>query len=183
MLKLNIETDEDLIIECNIPNGWDEVTVGTYEKLMDLKQDGTNLSMYIQILSVLSGLDKDVIEDISAVDFQKITDAISFTQTQIENETLVDHIELNGEKYYLKKDFEDLTLGEQASIEILMNKYDGKLEKAIKELLCIFLRKKKENGKLEKFKNSMMDRAESFNDVIIGEVYQLFLFFSTGKTS
>jgi hypothetical protein len=51
------------------------------------------------------------------------------------------------------------------------------------KLLCIFLRKKKENGKLESFKNSFMEREELFENVMISDVNNLFLFFLDGKPS
>ena len=92
-----------------------------------------------------------------------------------------EYLLVEGDKYYLKKDFSQLTLGEQASIEIILKKYDGKLENAISELLCIFLRKKRDNGKLEKFKNSFMGRSEMFNDVMIADVHNIFIFFLTGR--
>tara|TARA_R110000787_G_scaffold271095_1_gene378202 strand:+ start:1038 stop:1589 length:552 start_codon:yes stop_codon:yes gene_type:complete len=182
MLNLKVELDEG-IQEYFIPNGWDEVSIIKYKKLMALQSgDVNNLQLYINIITVLSGMDKDSVEQISATDFEDIVESLKFTQTMIETPLEEkEYLLVEGDKYYLKKDFSQLTLGEQASIEIILKKYDGKLENAISELLCIFLRKKRDNGKLEKFKNSFMGRSEMFNDVMIADVHNIFIFFLTGR--
>jgi hypothetical protein len=51
------------------------------------------------------------------------------------------------------------------------------------QLLCIFLRKKKENGKLEKYKTSFMGRQEIFKKIKIDEINHVFNFFLTGRAS
>ena len=183
MLKLNVEL-EDGIEECfNIPNGWDEVSVVKYKQLMAIESDNVSgVELYIKIISVLSGMDRESVEQIEAGDFEDIADCLAFTQTMIETPSEEkESILINGEDYYLKKDFNQLTLGEQASIEIILKKYDGTLEEAISELLCVFLRKKRPNGKLEKFKNDFMNRSEIFDSVMIADVHNIFLFFLTGN--
>ena len=182
MLKLKVEL-EDGVKEYGIPNGWDEVSVIKYKELVALRNTkSSNLELYIKIITVISDMEEEEVEQISTTDFEDIVEALKFTQDIIEApKKEKKSISVDGEKYYLKKDFDKLTLGEQASIEIILNKYDGKLEDAITDLLCIFLRKKKENGKLEKFKNSFMERADSFNNIMIGDVHNMFIFFSNGK--
>ena len=49
------------------------------------------------------------------------------------------------------------------------------------QLLCIFLRKKKENGQLEKYKTSFMNRVEIFKKIKIDEINHIFNFFLTGR--
>jgi hypothetical protein len=48
------------------------------------------------------------------------------------------------------------------------------------KLLCVFLRKKKENGKFETFTPEMMERVNVFNRAPISKVYNVFSFFLDG---
>ena len=71
-------------------------------------------------------------------------------------------------------------MGEVISLELIMKEADGNLFKMMDKLLCIFLRKKKNNGKLETFKPEMMSRAELFKKAPISKVYNVFSFFLIG---
>ena len=51
------------------------------------------------------------------------------------------------------------------------------------KLLCIFLRKKKENGNLEAFKSEFMERRWGFRDIKISKVFNVFNFFLNGGSS
>ena len=62
-----------------------------------------------------------------------------------------------------------------------LKQYENNIAPAMAKLLCIFLRKKKENGSLETFKNSFMEREILFEEVIISDVNDLFLFFLDGE--
>jgi hypothetical protein len=88
---------------------------------------------------------------------------------------------LGDDKYYLKKDFSQLTMGEVISIDTIMAEANGNIYKVMDKLLCIFLRKKKENGNLETFKPEFMERRWGFRDIKISKVFNLFSFFLTGN--
>jgi len=180
MIKLNLEIDDEKF-ELELPTGWDEISIKQYDEIVSLKQGGSTLMQFVNILKILTKVDEDTIMAIPASEFQSITDNLTFLQETIEGNEDVESIMIGDEKFFLKKDFEQLTMGESISIELIMKKYDNELSKAIPELLCIFLRKKKENGKLEGFKNSFMERAEMFSDLMISDVHNLFLFFSIGS--
>jgi hypothetical protein len=53
--------------------------------------------------------------------------------------------------------------------------------KVMPQLLCIFLRKKKENGNLEKYKTTFMQRTEKFKTIKVDEINHIFSFFLTGR--
>jgi hypothetical protein len=88
---------------------------------------------------------------------------------------------VNGDKYYMKTDFDKMKYGEIMSVELLMASSGGNLLKVMDKLLCIFLRQKNENGKLESFKADFLERAESFKKIPISQVNQIFTFFLLGN--
>lgn len=175
-LKLEIDDQNKMI---NVPTEWNDVTVKQYSDILKIDDNKNNIAKRIEIMSILLGIDIDLVEYIDHEDFLMLENEIKFIYTDMEL-TVVDHIELEGEKYYLYTDFEKLTIGEQYSISIITDKANGNLLNVYNELLCLFLRKKKDNGKFEKFKAEHMDRISLFNNVPIAKVNQLLVFFSNG---
>lgn len=175
--QLNLTIDDETKTY-DIPDSWGEITVSTLQKLGAEAPEGmTEIERSVNTISTLLGIDVDDVMMIPIDDFKKISSEVAFLNTEIESNPK-DEITIDGETYYVKKDFDKLTTGEVISISTIMNKYDQELIPAMAELLCIFLRKKKENGKLETFKNSFMERAELFGKVNVVEVYNLFINFS-----
>lgn len=179
-INLEIEIDGD-VKTFNVPENWSEVTVGKTTEIATISKDTmNNLELMVRILSILSNMDEEIIYMMEQDDFLNIIETLKFTNEEIKGE-LKEFITIDGEDYYLKKDFNKLTLGEIISIETIVKQYDNNIQLALPKLLCIFLRKKKENGKLESFKNSHMEREELFKNAIITDVNDIFVFFFDGK--
>ncbi|MCP4761449.1 MAG: hypothetical protein GY870_06680 [archaeon] len=180
MINLEIEIDGE-VKEFKVPQGWNEVTVKQTSKIASIDRGGiNNLELMIEILSILGNVDKEICYMMQQEDFINIIETLKFTNEEIKSE-LKDSIVLGGEEYLLKKDFDKLTMGEIISIETIIKEYDNNIQLALPKLLCIFLRKKLENGKLESFKNDFMEREELFGEAIITDVNDIFLFFLDGK--
>jgi hypothetical protein len=94
--------------------------------------------------------------------------------------TKEDFVEIEGERYYIKFDFQNFTMGEVISIETILSKADNNIFKVMDELLCVFLRKKKENGNLETFRGEFLERKEIFSKAPISKVFEVFNFFFVG---
>ena len=182
MIKLNLTIDDEAKV-FNVPQNWEDVTVGTYEKLAKIDKANENeFQMAIDVLCAITDMSLDDAYSLPVDRMPEILKHITFTNTEIPL-TDKEYIEIDGDEYYLKKDFTQLTNGEVISLELLNKKHDNNIETAMADMLCVFLRKKKENGNLEGFKNSFMDRADLYRDrVSIADVYNMFLFFSSGKT-
>jgi len=182
MIKLNLTIDDEAK-SFNIPQSWSDVTVGTYEKLANIDKANENeFQMAIDVLCAMTDISLDDAYALPVDRMPEILEQIKFTNTEIPS-TDKEFILIDGEEYYLKKDFTQLTNGEVISLELLNKKHENNIEKAMAEMLCVFLRKKKENGNLESFKNSFMERADLYREkVSIADVYNMFLFFSSGKT-
>lgn len=182
MIKLELEIDEE-VLNFELPQSWDEVTVKQFMDIISINRDGIKMyELVSKTINAFTGINEEHLEMMDFKDFKVISDILEFTKVDVVPVT-VEYVELDDIKYYLKSDFNKLTMGEVISIETIMTKSDNNLFKVIDELLCIFLRKKKENGKLETFKVEMMDRNEMFKNLKITEVLNIFNFFLDGVTT
>lgn len=182
MVKVNLEIDDE-VKEYSLPESWDDVTIEEFIKIFSFdRNDLTPIELSVKVINILTGIDEETILMIDVDNFNKINETIKFTGKDVVPVNC-EYVELNGEKYYLKSDFSQLTMGEVISIEILLQSADGNLFKVMDKLLCIFLRKKKENGKLETFKGEFMNRADLFKTTPISKVYNIFSFFLDGGTT
>lgn len=182
MIKLHINIDgvENYF---EVPSSWSEVTVKMFDKIHNIERDGlSDLMLSIKTIAAITGVDEEIVGQLDFDSFGQLADALSFISEDIQT-TEVEHIEVGDVKYYLKKDFDKLNVGEVASLELIMEKHKSNIVSAMPEMLCILLRQKKENGELESFKNEFMLRREIFEEVSIVDVNDLFVFFSDGGNS
>jgi len=133
-----------------------------------------------EVLHQLTGIDREIIEQIDYESFSQIVDKLKFIFEPLpvkENQSVV----IDGEEYFLYTEFNKYTAGEIISIETILQSVNKEIYRVMPELLCIFLRKKKENGKLEKYKTSFMERRDKFRNIKIDEINHLFTFFQIGR--
>jgi len=181
MTQLNLEIDGEQMI-FQIPDSWNEVTVEKFTNIWKINREGmTSIEITIAVVNILTGIDEDYLYMMSPNEFAQITSIIEFTNHDVKG-TDVEFITVDDEKYYLKKDFDKLTMGEVISLELLIEQASGNIMSKMPEMLCIFLRKK-DGDKLESFKKGFMERAEAFKQVSIADVNDIFLFFSDGGNS
>jgi hypothetical protein len=181
MISVNIELEEG-IKTYEFPTSWEDVTVEQFTKLFEENRVTDNeLLNSVKVMSILSGIDEKIIMSMDVDDFKNLASELTFISEEITN-TDVEYIEVDGEKFYLYKDFNKMTTGEIITIELLMEKNDGNIYKVMPQLLCIFLRKKNNEGKFEKFNTDMMERADKFKKVNISKIHQIFNFFLIGNT-
>lgn len=177
MTELIIETDNDTF-KYNVPESWEEITVDKYIQLIGVVETDNKYEYLKTILFILTGIPEDIFYQIPGTNFSILLDQIRFLEEDV-NGDYKDSIQLNGTEYFIKKDFDQMNTGEIISIETITNNLKNP-EFVIDKMLCIFLRKKLENGKLERFRNDMMERAEEFKQIMITDVHSLFVFFSNG---
>lgn len=181
MIKVNLEVDDE-VKEFNLPENWSEVSVDNFCRIWEFdRTDMTTIEFSTRIISSFTDMDESLIMKMNYTDFQKLVDTLKFTQEEFVPDKDVDYIELGDEKYYIKKDFNQLTMGEVISIETILGDANGNIYKVMDMLLCIFLRQKKENGNLETFQPHFMERRWKFRHIPISKVFNVFSFFLTGK--
>jgi len=177
MIDLNIELDEETKTY-KLPTSWADVTVEQFMEIHKIDSELKEVDMMIELLKVLSGVDKEVSKQMGYTEFTELILNFEFLKTEVPAGKK-DFIIIEGEEYFIKKDFSKILMGEIISIDTLMD--GGDVTPVIPEILCIFLRKKTSKGNLEQFKNSMMDRVDMFKQISIEDVHNVFFYFSGGK--
>jgi hypothetical protein len=179
MISIEITIDDE-IKQYDFPTSWDEITLEKYKKLYSIPQSEDNNLMYsFDILNSLTGIDKDILYLMDLDDFKSLMDQLSFIYEPITS-TNIDYVEINDEKYYLYTDYNKYTAGEIISIDTILKKHNNNYIQCMEELLCIFLRKKKED-KIERFTTDLFSRKSMFSQIKISEINNVFVFFLTGN--
>ena len=182
MIEVNIELEEE-IKKYEFPESWDDVTVDKFIKVYQLRSDESNteIESSCKLLSAISGIDMDTLFAMDIEDFKNLVSNLKFISTEIQKSD-VEYIEVEGEQYYLYSDFNKLTTGEVITIETLLDSASGNFYNIMPELLCLSLRKKKDD-KYEKFTTDMLKRKEMFKQIPITQIYHIFSFFLTGRNT
>jgi hypothetical protein len=182
MIKVNIELEEETK-SYDFPTSWEEVSVEKFTKIYttsNTKYEGILGS--VKIMSAISGIAEDILMMMDINDFKNLSEQLSFVNTDVPKHD-VDYIEVDGDKYYLYSDFNKFTTGEIITIELLLEQGGGNTIPVMLELLCVFLRKKKEDGTFERYNTNFMNRKELFKNVPISQIFHIFAFFLTIKNS
>lgn len=182
MVEVNIEID-DLTKTYKIPTSWDEVSVRQFAQLYKNKNENSNeLLGAVNLISAISDIDTSILLQMDIDDFKLLTTQVEFITTEVPK-VEVDYLEVGEDKYYLYTDFNKLTTGEVITLETILESSNFDVHKVMSDLLCLFLRKKDENGKFEKFTTDMLKRKEIFLELPVSQVYHVFGFFLAGGRS
>lgn len=182
MKKVTITIDDE-IKDYELPESWDEITLDEFIRLFSIDRTDLNpLQLAIKTIEVLVGINEEILLMMNSNDFELIAKELEFTTKDV-SPTQVDFVVIDGEEYWIKKEYNQLTMGEVISIETILEGADFNIFKVMDKLLCVFLRKKKENGKLETFKGEFMERAPMFRQVPVSQIYNVFNFFLPGGNS
>lgn len=179
MIEVNIDV-EGVKMNYQVPSSWDEVTVEQFTKLYRVKSPNTNeLLGAVTMISALSGIEEGIILQMDIDDFRELSTKLLFITKEVPRED-TEFVEINGEEYFLYTDFNRLTTGEVITLETILESAEYDVHKIMPDLLCLFLRKKDKEGKLEKFTTDMLKRKEIFLSIPITKIYHLFSFFLIG---
>ena len=182
MIEVNIEL-EGTNQTYQVPENWDEVTVRKFMNVYRYKNPNNNeLLGAVNLISALSDIESGVLLQMDIDDFKNLVTKVTFITQEVPQQD-VDYIELGGDKYFLYTEFNKLTTGEVITIETLLDSVEFDVHKIMADLICLFLRKKDNEGRFEKFTTEMLKRKELFLDVPITQIYHVFSFFSIGGLS
>lgn len=180
MIEINIDSDDE-VKNYQFPTDWSEVSVEQFARLYSIDKNTHSGMFYtFEVLHQLTGIDREIIEQIDYEVFTKLINYLKFIYEPVV-EKKIESIIVDGEEYFLHSEFNKFTAGEIISIETILQSSNNDYVKVMPELLCIFLRRKKENGNLEKYKTSFMSRIEKFKHIKIDEINHIFGFFLTGR--
>lgn len=169
--------------EYNLPEGWDEVSI---RKMVELAQvdAATPVKRLVKMLQALTGADEDVITSIKSDQVSNLLKEIVWVNEldPMKVARKKEVYEINGIKYVMKQDLNNISLGEMVDIEYIM-KEDAFFQHKI---LSILLREAEEvDGELvqkEYDPKKAEENAEMFMDELtVADLYGIVLFFSDGE--
>ena len=164
----------------NLPTKWEDVSIEQFCKTFTIdREDKHDMETAIEHVKIFTNIDEELLLDLTTEQFVELTTPLEFINTELESK-MSESVVVDGEEYYLHTDFQNYTLGEQISCELILEQANMNILSCMDKMLCVMLRKKVD-GKLEKFDKSFMDREGIFKQIPITDIYQMFSFFSNSK--
>ena len=137
--------------EYTLPEGWHEVNLATFERIVDHSQNladyKSNLQFALEMLSILLEMPIDTLKRLNKASFDILSDSCEWTNQAI-IPTNRKEFEINGEIYVPLTDLNQITMGENIDLEILATNSKG--NEMLTNILPILIRKaipKSVNGK------------------------------------
>jgi len=182
MKILELEIDGELTTH-SLPQNWEEITIKQFIDISAMNEkELTDTQKAIELVKILTNIDDDQVELLDIISFNQIIGLLSFILTAPEfKDELADSIEVEGQEFFLKKDFNKLNVGEVIAIELINKRADNDYLNVLPDFLCVLLRKKREDGKLENFKEEFMLRRDMFESLPVYKFINIFSFFLNGK--
>lgn len=165
-----------------MPQNWSEVTFAKLLKLKELKfnqTDGNILSTSLTI-GALMEIDHKEIMKLHSNDFISLANATKWVHTFDVEPKFQREFEFDGVKYMLVPDFNDITMGEAASIEQFS--IEG-VEKNTDKILAILIREVGIDGNIVEFDASTLAKRTEIlkNNLTIPLVHGISTFFLDGR--
>lgn len=172
----------------NVPETYDEMSLGKFMDVMKLQnkqKDYENPTMFmVDLIAAIIGCDSDVILSLNHSDLETLTEAFTWLNKEPEKRN-VEYLEIDGNIYVPKKN-NQITLGEQISIETFLKKDLTNIDN-YHYVMAILLRPGKKVGDeyvinpLENDIDKINKRAELFKEkLMINDIFGIISFFSTG---
>lgn len=155
-----------------IPESWDEITLEKFIQLQSLYQE-ENKPTIKEIISVLSEIPLDELNQYPALVIEKIADKIDYLKDNISDEIL-NYIDIDGERYTINH-MEELKFGEYVDVQTVLDS-DRTNFPAILGILC---RKEGEIYNDDFIALELNKRIEMFAHQPITKIYPMILFFIT----
>lgn len=153
-----------------IPESWDEITLEKFIQLQSLYQE-ENKPTIKEIISVLSNIPLDELNQYPALVIEKIADKIDYLKDNISNDIL-NYIDIDGERYTINH-MEELKFGEYVDVQTVLDS-DRNNFPAILGILC---RKEGEIYNDDFIALELNKRIEMFAHQPVTKIYPMIGFF------
>lgn len=134
--------------EYTLPEGWHEVNLGLFEKLVEhslnLPEYKSNLQFALEMLSLLLGLDVSILKKLNKESFEVLSDSCSWTSEEI-TPSNKEVFEIDDKIFVPLKDYNSITMGEQIDLELIVA--DSKPHETLSNILPVLLREAKKVDK------------------------------------
>ena len=108
-------------VEYNLPEGWNEINVEKFEKLMQhfsiLSDYKSQYQYAIELFAILLGAPIDVLSKITRGSFEILSEKIKWSNSEI-TPTGIREWNIDGQDYIAIKDLNSLEMGEMVSLEL-----------------------------------------------------------------
>ena len=167
---------EGKVKEFKLINSWKDVTLESYVKLIHSDNE-SKIEEALKHIDVLTDIPKKLVKQLGVKEVAVILEKLS--ELQNEDSYLQNIIHLNGKEYGFHPNFDELTLGEYADIEML---FKNDIHKNLPELMAILYRPitmKGANGvyTIEAYDGNTSIRTEEFKQMKASMVQGALLFF------
>lgn len=162
-------------MKINVPTQWKDVTLSQYQAIGQLDKDAYNsdLKYSADIVQILCDIQN--VQDIPLNVIAQISDHITFLGTDVTKERLTS-FEHNGKRYEWLGNFNEVTVGEQLSIEQTIDVEQLSVNEALDVVCAVLLR---EEGKPFDSDNFEANR-ELFSSFPVTKVLGMIIFFLSG---
>jgi len=174
-MKLKIE-QEGQINEFTLINKWSDVTLESWGKLVDFKKESPTEEA-LKTIATLSDIPQKYIKALSIKDVAKILSNLA--EIQAEESTLLQRIiKLEGVEYGFHPNLDEITLGEYADIEHLIESgFEENMANIIAILYRPILSKDGSSYTIEAYDGNYDERANVIKNMKAQEVQSSLLFF------
>tara|TARA_R100000963_G_C4632721_1_gene97418 strand:- start:716 stop:1357 length:642 start_codon:yes stop_codon:yes gene_type:complete len=174
-MKVKIKK-EGKVKEFKLIQSWEDVTLERYIKLVHSENE-SKIEEALKLIDSLTTIPKNLVKQLGVKEVAAILEKLA--DLQKEDSYLKNIISLNGKEYGFHPNFDELTIGEYADIEVL---FKNDIHKHLPELMAILYRPvtdKGENGvySIAAYDGNTSIRAEEFKQMKASMVQGALLFF------
>ena len=166
-----------------IPSDWSGITIRMYQKFQEAKKKKLNEEEFnLEVLSVICGLEKEMIEQLEVKSLNEIVKTLNFLETEIpDNKELVKKVDWNGKKYGFIPNISEITAGEYIDIEQYCKEAEKNINKIMSILYRPIVKETKTRYSIEAYEPSEETEEEFLDFPILPSVSALSFFFRLGK--
>lgn len=160
------------------PEKWSEISIRKYQKITQLKEDGEYYSNLSNIVSILSGIDIDILEDLPYTEFISIASNIKFIFEGKNDDPIKWSYVIDGVEYKLATDMTHMSTREFMDLNSFFKDKEN-ISNNIHLILAIVYRPVV-NGEIELYSTKdVFKRADLFLDIMTCEsILTLMVFYS-----
>lgn len=157
--------------EYNLPEGWNEVNLEKFGRILEknalINEYKSQILFGLEIFAILIDAHVDELKSLTKTSFEVLTKETEWLNTEVKGQEK-DEFLIEGEIYRPLKDLNKLTMGDNISLEMMIN--ESNEATLLQNILPILLRKvrrvKTENGEVEEL--------EAFDAATYAEKKKLF---------
>ena len=101
MIQINVQVDDEEVKNYEFPSDWSEVTIEQFSNIYSIDTNIHQGPFYsFELIHQLSGIDREIIEQIDFDDFKQLIKALEFFYKPVED-LKKESIIVDGEEYFL----------------------------------------------------------------------------------